>query len=101
MLLEKLKQKQGNQNDYQFAGKLGVSHQLWQMTRTGKRDIGLVILRASLKAFPNLGRDILVFLANDADAHQTTQDGERGRFKVWCGGFIDRFWKIWRNSHEL
>ena len=50
-------------SDRQFAKKLGISHQLWQMTRTKKRDIGLVLLKAIVKAYPVLNRNVLLFLA--------------------------------------
>lgn len=66
-LIEKLKEIQAKEglNDYKFADNLGISPQLWQMTRTGKRDIGLVILRAATKAYPELYRDVLFFLGDD------------------------------------
>lgn len=66
-LIEKLKEIQSEEDlsDYRFAEKLGVSHQLWQMTRTGKREIGLVILKAVLKVYPELYRDVLFFLGGD------------------------------------
>lgn len=102
MLLEKLKLKQGELSDYQFANKLGISHQLWQMTRTGKREISSVILRATTRVYPELDQDVLIFLRGDvvspsviggltADAHQTSQDklwrALRGVAKVFSLGF--------------
>ena len=99
MLLDKLKLKQGQLSDYQFADKLDISHQLWQMTRTGKREIGLVILKAILKAYPKLDRDVLIFLRGEVvipstigsfatDASQPSQDGKIARLRAWLKGFI-------------
>jgi len=67
MLKEKLKEIQTRKglSDYKFADKLGVSHQLWQMTRTGKREIGQAVLQGTMKAYPELDRDVLLFLQGD------------------------------------
>ena len=91
MLEEKVKELQTLEglSDYRFAEKIGVSHQLWQMTRTGKREIGLVILKAITRAYPELDRDVLLFLRGDVnitsqlavettDAPQTHQDKNLG-----------------------
>jgi len=66
-LLEKLKEIQTREglSDYKFSDKLGISHQLWQMTRTGKREIGLAVLQGTLRAYPELARDVLFFLQGD------------------------------------
>jgi len=66
-LLEKLKELQAKEglSDYKFADKLRVSHQLWQMTRTGRREIGLAVLQGALRAYPELNRDVLFFLGWD------------------------------------
>lgn len=61
-LIEVLKRKQGDLSDYTYAEMLGVSQQLWQMTRSGKRDIGLTLLKAAAKAHPELAKDVLIFL---------------------------------------
>lgn len=96
-LIEKLKEIQAREglSDYKFADKLGVSPQLWQMTRTGKRDIGSVILKAVAKTYPELNRDVLIFLGSDASIlsnqfsdlsttpPQTTQDGKLAVFRGW------------------
>jgi len=68
-LIEKLKEKQTKErlSDYGFADKLSVSHQLWQMTRTGKREIGLAVLQGTIRAYPELDRDVLIFLGGDVD----------------------------------
>lgn len=66
-LIEKLREIQTREglSDYKFADKLGVSHQLWQMTRTDKREIGLTILQGTLRAYPELSREVLLFLSID------------------------------------
>lgn len=64
-LIELLKQKQGNESDYIYAGSLGVSQQLWQMTRSRKREIGMTLLKAVSKAHPELAVEVLIFLGWD------------------------------------
>jgi len=64
-LLEKLIQKQNDLrlNDAQFARKLGiVSRQLWQFTKTGKREVGFTLLRAVLRTYPDLTSDVIEYL---------------------------------------
>lgn len=113
MLREKLKEIQTREglSDYKFADKLGVSHQLWQMTRTGKREIGLAVLQGIMRACPELDRDVLFFLRSDVviDAgivgHATPppekpQNRFLARFRAWWGGVVLRAKKIWHNSRE-
>lgn len=101
MLKDKLKEIQTREDlsDYKFADKLGVSHQLWQMTRTGKREIGLAVLQGTIRVYPELSRDVLLFLSGDVEAStiigdtsttppERTQDGKLGRFRGWLRGFI-------------
>lgn len=78
-LLEQLKLRQTSEcmSGRQFAKKLGVSHQLWQKTRTGELDIGLVLLKATAKAYPVLKPEVFAVLAGqdyDATPPQTTRD---------------------------
>lgn len=75
-LLEKLKEIQDKEglSDYKFADKLGISHQLWQMTRTGKREIGLTILQGVRVVYPELDRDVLLFLSNNVDISPEERD---------------------------
>lgn len=100
-LIEKLKEIQAREglSDYKFADKLGISHQLWQMTRTGKREIGLTILQATMKAYPGLSGDVLVFLSSDVElsSHvgdlstipsQPSQNGKLAHFRAWLKRFI-------------
>lgn len=113
MLKEKLKELQvaAGLSDYKFADKLGVSPQLWQMTRSGKRQVGLVILRAVTKAYPELSRDILIFLGADVSIisqlggittipSQTAQGGRFSRFKTLWSGLVLRARKLLHNSRE-
>ena len=64
-LLDKLIAKQGEQSDYKFADYLQITRPLWQLTRTGKRPIGLTLLRAVVKVCPELRRDVLNFLRGE------------------------------------
>ena len=94
MLLEELRLKQRELSDYKFADILGISHQLWQMTRTGKRELGLTVLQGVVKAYPELDRDVLFFLQGDVVSplisdtiittpSQPSLDGKLGRFRGW------------------
>lgn len=91
-LIERLKELQAKEgsSDYKFADKLEISPQLWQMTRTGKREIGLVILRATLRAYPELSRDVLFFLRGDVSSltsvgSQSPAHYQRAQNKVLAG----------------
>lgn len=66
MILESLKEKQRQENlsDQRFARKLGVSRRLWGMTRVGIKDIGMSLLKAAAKTYPDLDADIMAFLRN-------------------------------------
>ena len=66
-LIDKLRAEQGTLSDYEFAKNLGISHQLWQMTRSGKREIGLVVLKGIVRAYSKLHQDVLLFLSGDAN----------------------------------
>jgi len=63
-LREKLAQiqKAADLSDYKFADKLGVDRIVWYTTRTGKRPIGLTLLKAIARVFPELHADVLSFL---------------------------------------
>lgn len=114
-LLDKLKEKQAQErlSDHKFADKLSVSYQLWQMTRTGSREIGLAILRGILRAYPELYRDVLIFLGIDdsilangvkelsTTLYQRALGRILARFRVWGGGVVLKAKMIWHNSREL
>lgn len=60
-LLEKLieKQKAEGLSDLQFAKRLGVSRQLWAMTRSGDTPLGMRVLSGVVREFPSLTDDVL------------------------------------------
>ncbi len=72
----------------QFAEKLGISHQLWQMTRAGKREIGLVLLKAIVKAYPILNRDVLLFLAGPGYAVKPPENVQDSLFSRLLTGVM-------------
>lgn len=63
-LLDKLVQKQqlAKLSDSQFASQLGILRQLWQLTRTGQRQINFTLLKAIVRTFPEMGEDVIRFL---------------------------------------
>jgi transcriptional regulator with XRE-family HTH domain len=65
-LLGKLieEQRTSGLSDRAFARRLGVSQALWSTTRSGKAVVGSKILAACAREFPELGPDILRYLAN-------------------------------------
>jgi transcriptional regulator with XRE-family HTH domain len=64
-LLGKLieEQRRSGLSDRAFARRLGVSQALWSTTRSGKAVIGSKILAACAREFPQMGEDILRYLA--------------------------------------
>jgi len=94
MLLEKLKAIQAKEalSDTSFAQKLGISQQLWNAYRNGDRDIPKpLIFTGVLKAYPELAKDVLIFLYPDGDIlpqfndtlpnlHQTHQGNQQRDF---------------------
>lgn len=110
-LLEELMIKQSDSSDYAYAELLGVSQQLWQMTRSGKREVGITLLKAIAKVHPELASDVLIFLGFDVSMltattnnittpSQSYQDSKSIRFKTWWDGVVLRAKKIRHNSHE-
>jgi hypothetical protein len=85
--LEHRRDKEGLSNR-QFALKLGVSRELWRLTRIGKRGIGITLARGIRQNYPDLERDLnRIFLANDNDTSvspydisHTPHNGILGRF---------------------
>ena len=55
-------QKKLGLNNTEFARLLGISRQLWEMIKRGKRNIGVSLLRGVAQAFPELDGQILDFL---------------------------------------
>jgi transcriptional regulator with XRE-family HTH domain len=56
------RQKQLNLNHVQFAAKLGVSRSAWNFVRTGQKPPGLIVLSGIVKAFPEMGKEVVFFL---------------------------------------
>lgn len=77
-------------SDRRFARKLGISHQLWQMTRTGKRDIHLVLLKAIVRAYPVLNRDVLLYLAGPGYAIKPSEYAQSSLFRRLWHRLIER-----------
>lgn len=57
-LIEKLKVKQGDMSETDFAEKLGMSRAMWYLVKNGQSEPGLDFLRAVIKAFPDLQLDV-------------------------------------------
>ena len=73
-LVGKLKTRQEDLSDQLFGEKLGISKQLWQMLRTGKRQIPQpLVLKGIAKAYPELALDVLIFLGFDVQLSSTTE----------------------------
>ena len=51
-------------SDLGFAAALGISRQLWQATRTGRKGVGLLVLKAILRTYPDLTDDVIAYLSN-------------------------------------
>lgn len=51
--------------DPQFSERMGVTRVLWQQVKKGDRKFGAKTLRAILKAFPELGDEILAYLGDE------------------------------------
>jgi transcriptional regulator with XRE-family HTH domain len=64
-LLDKLLaiQQRHHLSDRAFARKLGLSHDLWSKTRSGKTPIGHKVMRAAAQLFPELKDDLFDYLS--------------------------------------
>ena len=73
MLLVQLveRQKAMGLTDEEFASLLGVSRQLWQMTRTEKQPIGESIVLGVTRQFPDLREAVHIFLQEKANLTST------------------------------
>jgi len=56
------KQKADKLSDYTFAGRLGIDRTTWVHTRRGRRNIGLTLLKAIARTYPDMHQDIINFL---------------------------------------
>ena len=99
MLLERIKYQQQLEglNDYKFSDKIGISHQLWQMIKVGKRPIGLTIIRAILKTYPHLAGDVFYFLTGSSlpsgtiyRMPQSASESNRGVLRGMLVAFLKR-----------
>ena len=57
-------------SDYGFARQLGIARATWQLARTKHIPIGLTLLRAVSRTFPELDPQILQFLKEDHNGHK-------------------------------
>ena len=119
-LADKLKEIQTKDglSDYKFAARLGISPQLWQMTRTRKREIGLSILKGIVRAYPELCQYVLIFLYGDV-GNPTMPDSitippnmpisalkfnAGGTLRILCDGLLKilkmmpKFWRVTNNG---
>jgi len=73
-LLSKIIQKQNAEglNDYAFADKLIIERSTWTHIRLGRRKIGLTLLRAILRTYPELTDDVIAFM-HDGDYSQSNK----------------------------
>lgn len=105
MLLKKLRQRQeeAGLSDTAFAKQLGISQQLWNAIRLGTRQIiRPPLLTGILRAYPELNRDVLIFLSNGVEVstitvdnppkrHQRHQNGKLRRFRGWLRELLGKF----------
>lgn len=67
-LIERLKEKQGNLSDADFAERLGISRQLWSLIKSGKHaEPGAKFLKAVVQTFPELNLAVMNYLATSTD----------------------------------
>jgi len=64
-----LKQEKGKLNDTRFARKLSLSRRLWGKTKNGDIPVGITLLRAITRTYPDLIPDIIEYLK---DSHGQT-----------------------------
>jgi len=55
----------------EFAREVGISPELWRLTRTGKRPVGISLLRGVLQRYPSLEAGVVSFLRGDVPSHNT------------------------------
>ena len=55
-------------NDTKFAIKLGIARTVWVQAKQGQRPIGLTLLRAVARTYPERNEEILTFL-RDGDGN--------------------------------
>lgn len=94
MLLKKLRQLQeeAGLSDTAFARQLGISQQLWNAIRLGTRQIiRPPLLTGILRAYPELNRDVLIFLSNGVDVSTKSVDTPPKRHQRPPGQYLRGF----------
>ncbi len=61
-LLAALVDRQGQLSDRTFAQQLGIGHTLWSETKRGAYPVGMKILVAALRVFPELEQQVIAYL---------------------------------------
>jgi hypothetical protein len=63
-LIETLKGKQRVEglNESDFAKKLGIDRRLWGLTKNGQANIGMSLLKAVMRVYPELSSEVLALL---------------------------------------
>jgi len=89
MLLQTLKEKQRAEHltDGGFAERLGISRQMWQFIREGRRGIGEKLLRGIIQAYPELIPDVLIFLRGDATGGSKKLTTGNKNSQARCSGY--------------
>lgn len=69
MLLDELKRKQNDTtlSDEKFARLLGISRQHWQFIKNGQRKLSDKVIRGTLRQYPDLDKEVLMFLQGDGN----------------------------------
>ena len=60
-------------NDTKFAKRMGISRRLWGRTKQGDIVVGITLLKAIIRTYPDLIPDIITFLRGDNDHHQASK----------------------------
>jgi transcriptional regulator with XRE-family HTH domain len=59
-------------SDVEMAGQLGITRVMWQQVHHGDRRLGAKTLRAIVRTFPELGPEVLAYLAEDGAEPEPT-----------------------------
>lgn len=68
-----VRQQESALSDHDFAQQLGIARPLWSLTRAGKREVGLTLVRGVLRVYPDLTDDVIAFLKSDGTRSPVTQ----------------------------
>lgn len=77
-IVEKLKEKQRSEqlSDEAFAEKLHISRQMWNLVKLGKREPGETVWQGVVRAYPELGGQIIAAYAQELYAPVGKADGD-------------------------